>query len=270
MDTQIHTYNDAADLKARITEQIKELATATDAARLTEEMVNYLDTCAKFHRYSLFNVFQILVTRPDATTVAGFKKWQSLGRFVRKGEHGIPILAPIFKKVMDDDEIEQDKLVGFKVVFVFDVAQTEGQPLPEPPNWESPQQDAVLQDRLTQLATSRGIRVKLQSLPNNTQGVSLGGLILLSPFAGTKTLIHELAHELIHQREDAPKEKHIRELEAEAVAFVVGRHFGLDGLASPNYVALYGVTADLIMAHLERIRTTAAEIITALEKDPNN
>ncbi len=214
MDTTIQTNNAAAELKARITERIQELATATDLARLSNEMLNYLDTCAKFHKYSLFNVFQILITRPDATTVAGYKKWQSIGRYVRKGEHGIPILAPIFHKITDEDGVDRDKLVGFKIVFVFDVSQTDGEPLPEPPDWKSPQQDTILQQRLIKVANSRGIKVKLQSLPHNTQGVSLGGLILLSPFAGTKTLIHELAHELIHQREDAPKEKHIRELEA--------------------------------------------------------
>ena len=102
MNTTTPSNNSAADLKAKITERIQELAEATDAARISAEMLRYLDTCAKFHKYSMFNVIQILMTRPDATSVAGFKKWQTMGRYVRKGEHGIPILAPIFSVVTDD------------------------------------------------------------------------------------------------------------------------------------------------------------------------
>src|SRR5574340_1164773 len=104
--------------------------------------------------------------------------------------------------------------------------------------------DATLQERLMQLAANRGIKVKVQCLPNDVQGASLGGLVLLSLEAGTKTLIHEISHEILHQCDDVPKEKLIRELEAEAVAFVVGEYFGLEGLESPNYVALHGSTAD--------------------------
>ena len=269
MVTITQTSNTAADLKARITHHIQELADATDQARISAAMTAYLDTTAKFHSYSLFNVIQILMTRPDATRVAGFYKWKQLGRWVKSGEHGIPILAPIMHKTEDQDGLERDLLVGFKLVYVFDVSQTEGKPLPEPPDWKSPEQDAILQERLTHYAGKCGIKVKITSLPNETQGVSLGGLILLSPFAGTKTLIHELAHELLHQREDAPEEKHIRELEAEAVAFVVSKHFGLVGLSSPNYIALHGATSEEMMAHLERIRSTAARNITALEAEPD-
>ena len=62
-----------------------------------------------------------------------------------------------------------------------------------------------------------------------------GGTILLAPDAGTKTLLHETSHELMHQDDDRPKDKAILELEAESVAYVVGRHFSLEGLSSPNY-----------------------------------
>ena len=142
MNTSIQSNSSAADLKAKITERIQELAEATDAARVSTEMLRYLDTCAKFHKYSMFNVIQILMTRPDATSVAGFKKWQTMGRYVRKGEHGIPILAPIFSMVTDEDGEEHERLVGFKVVYVFDISQTDGEPLPEPPDWKSPEKNA--------------------------------------------------------------------------------------------------------------------------------
>jgi hypothetical protein len=74
-------------------------------------------------------------------------------------------------------------------------------------------------------------------------------------------LIHEIAHELMHKGPNAPADRRISELEAEAVAFVVGKHFDLDVGGSPNYVALHGATPDLIMAHLDRIRRTATAII---------
>ena len=95
--------------------------------------------------------------------------------------------------------------------------------------------------------------------------MNTGGAILISPQAGTKTLIHEIAHELMHQNEDRPNNMTILELEAESVGFVVSKHFGLDGLSSPNYNALQGATAELILEHIERIRDISTQIITSIE-----
>jgi hypothetical protein len=268
MDVQIQTRNSAIELKARITERIQELAQATDAARVSEEMQRYLDMSSRFHQYSPCNVWLILMEKPDATMVAGFHKWISLKRFVRKGERGIAILAPVLVPEVNKDGIQVEKLVGFKAVYVFDISQTIGEPLPEPPNWKSPEQNALLTERLIDYAENRGILVKVKELPGETQGVSLGGTIILSPKTGTKTLIHEIAHELLHHKQNELTLQSIRELEAEAVAYVVGKHFGLDGLSSPNYVALHGANAEIIMEHLERIRNTSKEIIQALENNP--
>lgn len=104
----------------------------------------------------------------------------------------------------------------------------------------------------------------LKDFAKDIQGVSTGGAILVSPEAGTKTLIHDIAHELLHQVKDAPTGSTIQELEAESVAYVVAKHFGLDGLSSPNYTALHGATAEMILEHMERIRKSATEIINAL------
>jgi hypothetical protein len=267
MDTHIQTTNSTADLKSRITEHIQELAQATDAARVSEAMLKYLDMAARFHHYSICNVWLILMTKPDATIVGGFKKWLSLGRCVRKGEHGIPILAPIFNKIIDEEGKEQDKLVGFKVVYVFDVSQTDGEPLPEPPDWKSPEKNAELQERLIRFAESKGIQVQVKSIGRDIQGVSMGGKVILDPEAGSKTLIHEIAHELLHHVEGVLTSGTTRELEAESVAYAVAKHFGIDGLSSPNYNALHGATAEMIMEHLERIRNTATYIIQAVETE---
>ena len=188
-----------------------------------------------------------------------------MGRYVKKGEKGIPILAPILIKQEKEVGKDNQKLVGFKVVYIFDISQTEGEPLPDPPDWKSPEQNAVLTERLIMFAMSKGIKVSIKELAGDIQGTSTGGTILVSPNTGTKTLIHEIAHELMHQDNDRPQNKAILELEAESVAYVVARHFGMDGLASPNYIALHGADAEKILDHVQRIRNFALTIINEVE-----
>jgi hypothetical protein len=149
-----------------------------------------------------------------------------MGRSVIKGEQGIPILAPVLVKIENEDGEEEEKLIGFKVVHVFDFSQTEGKPLTEPPNWKSSEQNALLNQRLTQFAKDKGIHVRIEKLPGDTQGVSSGGTILISHTAGTKTLIHEIAHEIMHQGQEQPVDKAIRELEAEALGFDMTNKLG--------------------------------------------
>ena len=253
-------------LTSQITQHIQELAKATDAARLSEGMQRYLETCARFHQYSYNNLWLILMARPDATQVAGFCKWKEMGRYVCKGEKGIPILAPIIRKIENEDRTEKYHIVGFKVVYLFDISQTEGEPLPEPPEWKSPEKHQELLERLFRYVDQKGIQITLRELPGDVQGVSRGGAIEIDSNAGTKTVIHEIAHELMHQGSN----RHlttpaIRELEAESVAYVVARYFGVGNLNSPNYAALWGADAEAILNHMERIRETASAIINGLE-----
>jgi hypothetical protein len=255
----------SSELSNSITERIKELAEATDAARMSEEMQRYLETCSRFHQYSPFNVWLILMSKPDASMVAGFQKWRSMNRWVRKGEKGIPILAPLLMREDPKDPASKEIIRGFKVVYVFDLSQTEGEPLPEPPNWKSPEQNTLLTNKLIEFATSKGITVTIRKQAGETQGLSKGGAIELDPAAGTKTLIHEIAHELMHRNIESPISSTIRELEAESVAYIVGLHFGLAELSSPNYIALHGANHEMILAHLERIRKTSTELINAIE-----
>jgi len=257
----------SADLANSITERIEELAQATDAARMSEEMLRYLETYSKFHNYSIYNIFCILMSYPKATEVAGYHRWKSLGRFVRKGEKGIPILAPILINE-DPDDPDSDKILrGFKIVYVYDISQTEGEPLPEPPNWKSPEKNKELEEKLIQFANKRGIKVSVVKRSGDTQGISKGGIIEVDPSAGSKTLVHEIAHELMHRDENCIIDSSLRELEAESVSYVVSKHFGLNVTSSPNYCALHGVNSEMIMGHLERIRKTSIEIIKELENE---
>ena len=265
MNTESHSGTSGQQLLKQIMERIEELAQATDSARMSEEMTRYLDTFARFHRYSMHNSWLIMMACPGASVVAGFHAWQKLKRYVRKGEHGIPILAPILINTQAQDDAEEMVLRGFKVVYVFDISQTDGEPLPDPPDWKSPERNALLSERLMTFAQERGITVTEQALRGEAQGVSKGGRIELAPTAGTSTLIHEIAHELMHKGVDAPPERVVRELEAECVSFVVAHHFGLQCIGSPNYVALHGASSKLILEHMERISQTSAQIIEAVE-----
>jgi len=263
MTTQTKTRITSQELTKKITDHIHELAQATDAARMSEAFQEYLDFSARFHHYSINNQWLIWMSKPDATHVAGFCRWKEMGRYVKKGEQGIPILAPVLKKV--DEQDDKRELVGFRVVYVFDASQTDGEPLPEPPDWKSPEKHQELTERLFRYAEGQNIKITVRELPGDVQGVSKGGEIVISPEAGTKTLIHEIAHELMHQGGREILDPAIRELEAESVAYVVARHFGIEDLNSPIYTALWGGDSAEIIAHMYRIRSTATQIIKTID-----
>jgi antirestriction protein ArdC len=125
--------NDKA--KKMADEALSRLMEALEAGR-SEVLKTYLAVMARFHRYSWGNALLIASQHPEATRVAGFHAWRKLGRYVRKGEKGIIILAPMVgrKRRAEDEELaedEQTRVFGFRAAYVFDVSQTEGEPLPE-------------------------------------------------------------------------------------------------------------------------------------------
>jgi hypothetical protein len=253
----------SSQLKAEVENRIERLASLTSDAMKSEAMKAYLETVAKFHRYSFYNQLLIAFQKPEASRVAGYNGWRKVGRQVRRGEKGIAILAPIVIKKQDEGG-ERSVLVGFKTVYVFDVAQTDGADLPDAPDWKSLDKDEELTRKLFALAESKGIKVSFQDFDDDTQGVSKGGEIILANIAGTKTFVHEIAHELMHKVGDGI-DRATKELEAEAVAFVVATHFGLDCQGSPNYLALWDADPDRITERMDRVRKCACEIITAIE-----
>ena len=112
----------------KLQEAVQSIVTGEDWQRM-------LRTAAKFHRYSFQNQLLIFLQRPDATVVAGFNRWRSLGRFVKKGEKGIAIFAPCrYKTKVETDDGEEktmQQIRGFRLVHVFDISQTEGEDLPD-------------------------------------------------------------------------------------------------------------------------------------------
>lgn len=251
----------AQSLEGKVGDFLRELTNRVDEARASAAMRAFMDIQAKFHSYSWNNSLLIFMQRPDATQVAGFHKWLELGRCVRKGEHGITIFAPCFKKVEEGGE--EKSVAYFKTTTVFDVSQTDGEPLPEMPKWTSPERQAELHSRFIAYAEQVGLTVKEAEL-GTAQGMLSGRTITLAPAAGTKTLLHELAHyQLDHLGQH---ENHIiAEVEAESVAYIVGKHFGLNPEGSANYIALSGEDGKVMKACLRRIADTAKTMIEAIE-----
>jgi antirestriction protein ArdC len=233
----------------------------------------YLNAMGRFHRYSVGNAILIQLQKPDAEHVAGFRAWQRLGRHVKKGEHGIAIMAPVVyrkkprKKQREQDEDADEVVSTFKTAYVFDISQTDGEPLPEFARVGG--DPGVCLARLEQFITGRGIKVERGDL-RMAEGVSIGGTILLkaclAPAEEFSVMVHEAAHELMHcDKSTRPADKTVREAEAEAVAYVVCQGIGLNvDTASSDYIQLYDGDKKMLMQSLERIQRTAAEILEAV------
>jgi len=249
---------------------IEELTQALERGH-SEKLKEYLAAMARFHRYSLYNVMLISSQRPDATRVAGFHKWRELGRFVKKGAKGIFILAPILaKKSGEQDSPEEESArvaVGFRAVYVFDLADTDGEPLPELGNAQG--DPAGYMVRLKDFVIQRSIQLEYSDSIYPAQGQCSPGKITLLPgqcpaeeFA---TLAHEVAHSLLHQQERrAETTKRVRETEAEAVAFVVCEAIGLKADNSADYIQLYSGDKDTLTESLEHVQRASAEILAAI------
>ena len=165
---------------------------------------------SKFHSYSFRNAYLIYLQCPTATLVAGYRRWQELGRQVRKGETSLAILAPILKKVEGEGGDEERRVVGFRTARVFDIAQTDGEPLartppPGPARGRLGEHSRDAFRRAKAFAISKGFPVQIRDI----HGSALGRFSLLDssialqkglpPLQMLKTLVHELAHGLMHK-----------------------------------------------------------------------
>jgi hypothetical protein len=260
----------ADELKKLTTESLDHLSAAL-AQGHSERLSALLKVIAQFHHYSIHNIFLIARQRPDATRVAGFHAWRKLGRFVRKGEKGIAILAPIVRRQEADAADSECKTVaGFRAAYVFDVAQTDGAPLPEMA--EAAGDPGAATGHFKAAIASRGITVEYVAELGGALGTSSGGriqiLVGLHPAAEFMVLAHEFAHELLHHGDDRPGSRNTRELEAEAVAFVVGHALDLDVTdTARDYIHLYRGDAAALADSLGRIQRTAATILAAINVD---
>jgi hypothetical protein len=243
----------------------------------TDALTNYLTAMSRFHSYSFGNVLEIARQMPTATRVAGFWTWKNIGRSVMAGQKGIRILAPIVGvRRKKDTEANKDitkqnerVLLGFRNAYVFDISQTDGVDLPTMREVSGDPGENL--DRLAAFVQSRGIQLVYNPNIAPALGMSYGGRIALLPGQSKAetfaTLVHEAAHEMLHKSERRTvTTKTVRETEAEAVAFVVGKAVGLvNENASASYIQLYHGNASLLAESLEVIQQTASVILAALE-----
>lgn len=258
---------------SKLQEAVAEIASGEDWKRM-------LQVAAKFHNYSFNNQLMIFLQRPDATVVAGFNRWKSLGRFVKKGEKGLAIFAPCKYKTKAEDDEGNDKsfqqVRGFRVVHVFDISQTDGDDLPD--------MDAVrpkllcgdapegIWDALVTQANGAGYQVTRERRGSeNGYCDFLNKKIAVrpdvAPAQALKTLIHELGHAILHS-EGPVTSREVAETEVESVAYIVCDAIGLDtGDYSFPYIARWaGGSEDLIKGTAERVMRCAKHILTSLEK----
>jgi DNA primase len=278
------------------------LARQVEALRSGDDWQRWLAVASRFTTYSFANTLLILAQRPDATAVAGYRAWRTVGRQVAKGERGIQILAPILRRPEREANGEDDqnstahradapgerstrRIAGFRVTHVWDVAQTSGEPLPDRPTAIPLQGDALdgLWDNVTHELARRGFQVERGDTGEANGWTDAVDRVVrvadaLDGAHAVRTLVHELAHVVFHvEATPSPSTgrhvpcRGVREVEAESVAFLVCTSHGMspDGYTFP-YVAgwaeeIHGDNSDVVRATGTRVLTAARDILQCLE-----
>lgn len=269
-----HSHRDSSaeqNLRLQVDNGIRDLLGEMQQGK-SDRLARYLEFSARFHRYSVHNQFLIYLQCPQATFVAGYRKWQEWGYQVAKGEKGIRILAPRLGEKKDAETQEVKQVMYFVPVSVFDASQLTITAEKSLPLFFMPLADDQprLYARLVQVVQDKGIRIE-ESLLGLTQGVSMGRRIAIRENADSRTkfltLLHEYTHELLHWTPEAKTQSaKAKECHAEAVSYVVAHHFGIHNPFSADYLQHWGNTAKELYEELEIVRKTAATIIQELEE----
>lgn len=258
----------------------------------------FLDTMAKFPRYSVNNSLLIMMQKPDAQLCQSFTGWKQMGRYVKKGEKGISILAPAPYKIEREQTKLDDKgrpvfdadgepvkekvevtIRAFKVVKTFDLSQTDGKELPAIGPSELVGNIEGYPKLLQALQEISPVPVSFELIDGDAKGfyhledkkiVVQDGM---SEVQTIKTLLHEMAHQKLHDKDNVPEAKDIsrngKEVEAESVAYVVCQHYGINTSDySFSYVAGWseGKETPELKASLDKIRQTASEFIYHIDQ----
>lgn len=256
---------------------MKELEQGVMSVYTDDKYIQYLDTMSKFHDYSVNNIMLILMQKPEATLVAGYKAWQkNFKRNVRKGEKAIHIIAPCPHKkkqevVLADGTVEEKELVWqtYTAVSVFDVSQTEGEDLP---TYGCDELDGTVDgynSLLTKIEKVSPVTVNYEKFDGEAKGFFDGTKVVvqegMSELQTVKTLVHEVAHAMLHGKGCAYEgaDRNTKEVQAESVAYTVCKMLGLTtDDYSFGYVAGWskGKDAKELTKSMEVIRKTANRI----------
>lgn len=275
---------------------MKSLEEGVEKVFTSEQYQMYLQTMAKFHNYSFNNTLLIAMQRPDATLLAGYQTWQKkFHRHVKRGEKGIKIIAPVpvkeKRQVEKIDEETQEIVIGidgqpeteiverilprFRVTTVFDVSQTEGEPLPTLEVNELVGDVLIYEDFMKGLEEISPVPFQFQEIDSGAKGYYSNAEKLVAIQTGMsqaqtmKTAVHETAHAILHDRDvmeenGITKDRMTKEVESESVAYVVCNHFGLDTSDySFNYVAGWSSDKEMpeLRSSMDTIRLTSSQLI---------
>lgn len=262
---------------------------------------NYLSTMSKFHNYSFNNTLLIAMQKPEASLVAGYKAWQkNFDRHVNKGEKAIRILAPAPYKIKEErdkvDPVTQEIILdrdgnpqkeeveitipAFRAVSVFDVSQTDGKPIPQLEAKELLSDVEGYQDMIHAVEAVSPVPIEMEEIAGESKGYfdretrRIAVQENMSESQTLKTMIQEVAHSMLHnkemeQDEQARKDRNTKEVEAESIAYTVCQHFGVDTSEySFGYIAGWSSGRDTkeLKSSMDTIRRTASELITGIEE----
>ncbi len=247
----------------------------------SDRYMEFLRFMSRFTNYSVNNMILIMMQRPEASLVAGYKAWQTrFNRQVRKGEKGITILAPCPHRKDIEDEDGNTKEVSwttFRAIKVFDISQTDGEDIPtgcvEMLTGDVDSYDALIE----KLITASPVPVGFEDIAGGANGFYSQAEKRIAVQAGmsqqqtVKTLIHELSHAVLHDRETGQEketDRETREVQAESVAYTVCSMLGIDTADySFGYIAGYSTGKEIkeLTASMETIRKTSLMIYEALD-----
>lgn len=276
----------ANELEATIEQAIGDLEESM-ANGHSEDFVKALEWWSQLREYSFNNSILILLQRPNAVQMAGFKKWESLGFHVRKGERATWIRGPVIKKVEDEDTGEMvRRLVGYMPLCVFDIAQCAEWPDKQPPQPFQPSTNADWEHLYDcwrrRLSTLYSIEVKETQMGGMTYGLATDKSIRINARleASIKgpVLLHELSHIVAkHPSAEvhAKWSRQERELQVEAATYVLCRMLGATHPNAGDYLLNYQVKPGQLREHLETIGQTVRDVreilnFRELSKEPES
>lgn len=282
------------EITERLEQGVKELFTS-------EQYTEYLKAMSKFHHYSFNNTILIAMQKPDASLIAGYQAWQKkFNRHVKRGEKGIQIIAPAPVKEQEEREKIDEKtgevvlkpdgqpetevveyvVPRFRVTTVFDVSQTDGEPIPDLEVNELTDTVNDFDAFMQAIRATSPVPIRFDEIESGAKGYyhNLDKEIVIqngmSESQTMKTAIHEVTHAMLHDRDmmeelGEKKDQLTREVEAESVAFTVCQHFGLDTSDySFPYIASWSSDMDMkeLRTSMDTIRKTAGEFIDKMEE----